>query len=502
MKGKRILTTALAAMTLLTAPAALPQQTLPLNAITASAANNYIASGFYGNFKWTLDGFGTLTISGGNYETIYSYYFTDYRFQIKSIIIESDNITISNRAFQNYPNLKSLKLPELTRRIGSSAFENCTSLTDITFPYGVQYIDQRAFANCTALKRVILPQYKVDLGEGVFQNCTALTYVGFPYTYNGEMVISPDIFRGCRKNITIAGPEFSDAYYFAKNNKYPFNKYTLIRFTDKEETVNAKSGETVKFTVHPVNDSKNGDTFTYQWMYYDGSMWKDLTWTGAKTPTLSVPVEASREKWIYECRVYSGSGSYESSPRKKINVKAAVTQQPKSTKQVIGTTATFSLRASGNNLTYQWQVLSGPDWINLKTSEASGATSDTLRIPVTAANDGKIYRCIVKSSNRTSDISCSVMLTAQTNIILHPVSVTQKAGTTAKFYTGAAGSSLSYQWQYHDGSRWKDCTWSGSKTATLSVPVTAARNGYKFRCIVKTSNAAKAITDTATLTVK
>lgn len=38
MKGKRILSTAMAALTLLTAPAALPQQALLLNPITASAA--------------------------------------------------------------------------------------------------------------------------------------------------------------------------------------------------------------------------------------------------------------------------------------------------------------------------------------------------------------------------------------------------------------------------------------------------------------------------------
>ena len=180
----------------------------------------------------------------------------------------------------------------------------------------------------------------------------------------------------------------------------------------------------------------------------------------------------------------------------------AITQQPKSTRQTIGTTATFSLKASGRNLSYQWQEFRSGNWANLKSSEASGVNTNTLRVPVTAANDGKVYRCIVKYSASSSEASCSVSLTAQTNIILHPVSVTQKAGTTAKFTTGAAGSPLSYQWQYHDGSGWKDCTWTGNQTATLSVPVTAARNGYKFRCIVKTANKAKAITDTATLTVK
>lgn len=225
------------------------------------------------------------------------------------------------------------------------------------------------------------------------------------------MQISYDVFSGCPKNITVAAPAFSDAYYFAKSHGYPFRDYTNIRLQDdKEEAVTAKCGETVRFTVHPVNESKDGDSLTYQWMYYDGDLWRDLTWTGAKTPTLSVPVEASRESWLYECCVYNGSGSCTVSRPKRIIVKAAVTQQPKSVKQVIGTTATFSLKASGKN--------------------------------------------------------------------------------------------LSYQWQYNDGSGWKNCTWTGSRTAVLSVPAAAGRNGYKFRCIVKSVSAAKTVSGTATLTVK
>ena len=51
MKGKRILTSVLAALTLLTVPAAFPQQAAPLNAVTASAAGNSIAPGSFGTSK-------------------------------------------------------------------------------------------------------------------------------------------------------------------------------------------------------------------------------------------------------------------------------------------------------------------------------------------------------------------------------------------------------------------------------------------------------------------
>ena len=64
----------------------------------------------------------------------------------------------------------------------------------------------------------------------------------------------------------------------------------------------------------------------------------------------------------------------------------------------------------------------------------------------------------MNAANGTRDISAAVTLTAQTNIILQPVSVTQKAGKAAKFSISASGSSLTYQWQYNDGSGWKNCT--------------------------------------------
>ncbi len=65
MKGKRILSTAMAALTLLTAPAALPQQALLLNPITASAAGTVTAYGKCGvTASWKLESDGTLTVYG------------------------------------------------------------------------------------------------------------------------------------------------------------------------------------------------------------------------------------------------------------------------------------------------------------------------------------------------------------------------------------------------------------------------------------------------------
>ncbi len=83
-----------------------------------------------------------------------------------------------------------------------------------------------------------------------------------------------------------------------------------------------------------------------------------------------------------------------------------------------------------------------------------------------------------------------------------PANITAAAGSTVKFTVKASGSDPTYQWQFSTdgGSTWKASPATGNKTATLSVPATASRSGYKYRCVVK-SGTAKVTTKVATLTV-
>ena len=89
---------------------------------------------------------------------------------------------------------------------------------------------------------------------------------------------------------------------------------------------------------------------------------------------------------------------------------------------------------------------------------------------------------------------CAPKITSQ------PQSVTANAGETAQFTVQATGSSLSYRWQFRapGTSTWYDSGMTGAKTATISVPATAARNGQQYRCVV--SNAmGRATSSAATL---
>ena len=112
------------------------------------------------------------------------------------------------------------------------------------------------------------------------------------------------------------------------------------------------------------------------------------------------------------------------------------------------------------------------------------------------------YRCVVKDADGKEIISDTAKLIVETKIVNQPASVTGKIGDTAIFTVNATGAGLTYQWQYDNGSGWKDSGMTGANTDTLSVPVTAARNGQKYRCVIKDANGKTLTSSTAILTVK
>ena len=70
---------------------------------------------------------------------------------------------------------------------------------------------------------------------------------------------------------------------------------------------------------------------------------------------------------------------------------------------------------------------------------------------------------------------------------VRPTDVVAQVGSNAIFTTTAYGPDLTYQWQYKSptGTAWTSSTLTGNKTATFTVPATAGRNGYQYRCQIK-----------------
>jgi len=99
-------------------------------------------------------------------------------------------------------------------------------------------------------------------------------------------------------------------------------------------------------------------------------------------------------------------------PPKKWN-NPVITEEPVSICIDTDGSGFFTLTAVGPpGLTYQWQILSGGDWVNVTDGGSySGATTDTLTIdPADAGLDGGQYRCVVEWNINRYNISVVVSL--------------------------------------------------------------------------------------------
>lgn len=82
--------------------------------------------------------------------------------------------------FATSTQLKTVKIPESTKRISWSAFSECGSLTEFAVPDKVSYIDQSVFSSCTSLEKVTFGTGLKTIDGYNFSGCTALTSIELP----------------------------------------------------------------------------------------------------------------------------------------------------------------------------------------------------------------------------------------------------------------------------------------------------------------------------------
>lgn len=183
----------------------------------------------------------------------------------------------------------------------------------------------------------------------------------------------------------------------------------LPKITAQPKNTSVTAGSTAKFTIGVTGKAP----FTYQWQSRKNSSasWVNSGQSGAKTATLSVATNTGLNGYQFRCIITDAFGQKVTSETVTLTILPKITKQPEKQTIAAGSTATFSIRATGAGLTYQWQSRKDANsaWAS---SGQPGAKTNTLSVAVKAGINGWQFRCVVQDSNGKMLISDPATLTA------------------------------------------------------------------------------------------
>ena len=238
----------------------------------------------------------------------------------------------------------------------------------------------------------------------------------------------------------------------------------------------------------------------FQWQVNPGSGFIDIP--GANTAIYNIPATTAAQNGnIYHCVVTGQCGTTTSNDvTLTVNTAPVITTAPVSTTACVGSNATFTVVATGANLTYQWQISTDGC---ITFNDIVLATSSTYTVTgVTNGMNGFSYRVVVTNACGTvTSPSCTTLTVGNAAAITgQPVNTTVCEGQNAVFTVTGTGTISSYQWQVNTGTGFTDIP--GATSATLTLPaVTVAMSGNQYQVNVFSCTAIPITSTVATLTV-
>ena len=251
----------------------------------------------------------------------------------------------------------------------------------------------------------------------------------------------------------------------------------------------------------------------YQWwlngtnLVKNGSHKNGPIFSGATTTNLTIKNVQMTNSGSYTVVVTNIAGSVISSnlTLTVTNIPPAITRQPLSQTNGVGTIVTFTVTATGTApLSYQWQV-NGTNLVNGAVKNGptiSGVTTTNLTIKNVQTNNSGNYTVIV--TNFGGAVTSSVaLLTMQTTplITVQPTNQTIAVGSKATFSVTAIGTvPLRYHWQLNGTNLVNGGHISGATTANLTIKNARTNDSGNYTVVV-TNLAGSVTSSNAVLTV-
>ena len=274
-----------------------------------------------------------------------------------------------------------------------------------------------------------------------------------------------------------------------------------IRITTQPQNVVTEKGATVEFSV-----GAEGEGLSYQWQYRTSKTGKWKNFASATAATIR-KVTGNWNGWQVKCVIKDAAGNSLDSDIVSISIgnnqeqPISITTQPEDVVTKKGETVEFSVKATGNNLSYQWQYRTSEkgSWKNF-----ASATKATIQ-KITGNWDGWQVKCVIKDANGNSVETKSVKIAFENAsqeelaITEQPEDVVTAKGEKVQWKIAATGKNITYQWQYRisESGQWKN--FASAKMASIEK-VVGNWDGWQVKCVVKDSAGNSLDSDIAKIT--
>ena len=296
-------------------------------------------------------------------------------------------------AFNQKTTLTSVSIPSSVTSIGAYAFQNCQVLTSVTIPNGVTSIETYAFLGCIGLTSVTIPNSVTSIGFYAFQYCSGLTSVTIG---SGVTSIAAGAFQQCSgltsvtipNNVTSIG---AHAFYLCSG----LTSVTIPNSVTSIGTLafslcSGLTSVTIGSGVTSIEDNVFQYCYGLTSVHFQGN-----------APTASTSAFADTYPTIYYYAGKTGWGSTYAG-RPTVQVGAAISSHPVSITTLQGTSASFTVTATGAT-GYQWQK----NGVNIPL-----AITATLTLKNVQSTDATNYRVIIynPAGNLTSNAATLTVL--------------------------------------------------------------------------------------------